>query len=410
MTEIFDVRIDSIATGGDGVGRRNGMVVFVPRTSPGDVARVKARQDGRLMRGELLDLVTPSTDRVQPRCRHYVADSCGGCQLQHIPYEGQLRAKAGIIRDALTRIGRLAIEQPTVEPSTRQWGYRNKLTLALRRVGDRWVAGMHTINAPDKVFELQECHIADDAVLAAWKQVLAASHTLPDARELRASVRLLTRGGFSLSVEGGNEWRAAQELAAAIPALTELWWQPVAQPRRLVYSGGEGPAMGAAFEQVNAEVARSLVECTAALARSRSPATAVDAYAGTGDVSVALAALGARVTAIEIDKNASEQCAARLPKGSRAVAASVESALPKALPADVVVLNPPRAGLAARVTTILQEQSPPPRAVLYVSCDPATLARDLKRMDRYRVVSVRGFDMFPQTAHVETVCELVPAT
>jgi 23S rRNA (uracil1939-C5)-methyltransferase len=110
-----------------------------------------------------------------------------------------------------------------------------------------------------------------------------------------------------------------------------------------------------------------------------------------------------------VDADATNRCATLLPEGSRALAGRVEDRLAAALPADVVLLNPPRTGLHERVTDTLQSVSPAPRAVIYVSCDPATLARDLARLPRYRIASLRAFDMFPQTAHVETVCELVPA-
>ena len=134
----------------------------------------------------------------------------------------------------------------------------------------------------------------------------------------------------------------------------------------------------------------------------------VDAYAGPGDTAVRFAAAGARVTAIELDREAAEFAATRLAPPSRSVRGRVEEHLPAALPADVVVINPPRSGVDARVADALQQVNPAPRAVIYVSCDPATLARDLTRMPRYRVASAIAFDMFPQTAHVETVCELVP--
>jgi 23S rRNA (uracil1939-C5)-methyltransferase len=117
------------------------------------------------------------------------------------------------------------------------------------------------------------------------------------------------------------------------------------------------------------------------------------------------------VTAIELDGEASAYSASRLPAGSSAVQARVEDALETALPADVVILNPPRAGVDARVTTLLAaavRRPARPRAVLYVSCDPATLARDVGRMTGWRIARLTAFDMFPQTAHVETVCELVP--
>jgi 23S rRNA (uracil1939-C5)-methyltransferase len=114
------------------------------------------------------------------------------------------------------------------------------------------------------------------------------------------------------------------------------------------------------------------------------------------------------VTAIESDKEAASLTAARLPAGSRALSGRVEDLLDSALPADVVVLNPPRAGIDARVAALLQNERDGVRAIVYVSCDAATLARDLARMPRFRIANIVAFDMFPQTAHVETVCELVP--
>ncbi len=123
---------------------------------------------------------------------------------------------------------------------------------------------------------------------------------------------------------------------------------------------------------------------------------------------MAIAESGAKVTAIELDSDAAHWTAARLPEGSVSLRARVEEALASALPADVVVLNPPRAGVDAKVTETLEATTPPPRAIVYVSCNPATLARDLSRLPSYRIESLVAFDMFPQTAHVETVCDLVP--
>ena len=141
---------------------------------------------------------------------------------------------------------------------------------------------------------------------------------------------------------------------------------------------------------------------------AHAPATVVDAYSGSGDVAVALAGRGAKVIAIEIDAEASAYAARRLPQGSRAVTARVEDAIRNTLPADVVILNPPRTGVDSRVTAALAAATPAPRAIVYVSCDPATLARDLSRLPAWKIARLTAFDMFPQTAHVETVCELVP--
>src|SRR5258706_1454402 len=107
------------------------------------------------MRGRSLRLVESSPQRVEPVCAHYTADSCGGCQLQHLSYEGQLQAKSGIIRDSLTRIGRLSVDDPVVEPSEHPWRYRRKLTLFIRQRGDGRIAGMHPLDKPDAVFEVR---------------------------------------------------------------------------------------------------------------------------------------------------------------------------------------------------------------------------------------------------------------
>jgi 23S rRNA (uracil1939-C5)-methyltransferase len=142
--------------------------------------------------------------------------------------------------------------------------------------------------------------------------------------------------------------------------------------------------------------------------RAHVPITVIDAYAGTGDTAAPLAESGSTVTAIELDRDAATVCAERLPSGSRVLAGKVEDRLAAALPADAVIVNPPRTGMHERASALLQRTVRPPRVILYVSCNPATLARDLARMPRYRIESMLAFDMFPQTAHVETVCELVP--
>jgi 23S rRNA (uracil1939-C5)-methyltransferase len=411
VTETFDLRIDSIAAGGDGVGRRKGLVVFVPRAAPGDLARVRAEQDGRLMRGRLLEVLSPSPQRIEPPCAHYVIDRCGGCQIQHLLYDAQVAAISVIIRDALARIGRLEINTPNVEPSSKPWRYRQKLTLALRQRDERWIGGLHRYDTPEEVFELRDCPITDEAVMRAWSLVLAQEHLLPRSMQLRAAVRLLSQG-FSFTLEGQRTWPKHGEFFAAIPSLVELWWKPEGQARRLLLTRAEAQRAGASFIQVNPAVAAKVRDWVMSLAAAMQPRTAIDAYAGTGDLAVALANQGARVTAIEIDRDAARVCESRLPEGSRAIAAPVEEALGKALPADLVILNPPRAGLDPRVAEMLKPraESGEPRAIIYISCNPATLARDLRRMGSYRVRSVCGFDMFPQTAHVETVCELVPST
>ncbi|WP_284351833.1 class I SAM-dependent RNA methyltransferase [Roseisolibacter agri] len=411
-----ELTIDSIAAGGDGVGRAEGMVAFVPRTAPGDVVRARLQSAGRFARGVLDAVVSPSPVRVAPPCPHYERDRCGGCQLQHLALEAQHEAKRRIIEDSLSRIARREVAVPPVVASPREWRYRRKLTLAMRRRGSAWIAGLREFDDPDAVFALQDCPITDERVVAAWRAIIDAAELLPrDARELRGAVRLLDDASVAFTLEGGERWPTAERFFDAVPAIAALWWQPAgATRRRLMLDRRSDAAPGASFVQVNPQVGALLADAVVAAAQSHAPRTVVDAYAGAGDVALRLAEAGARVVAIELDAEASAYSASRLPAGSRAVAARVEDALPEALPAELVIVNPPRAGLDAQVTATLeaalQGAGPAPRALLYVSCNPATLARDLARMPSWAVRRVQPFDMFPQTAHVETLVELVPAS
>ena len=124
--------MESIAAGGDGVGRLDGLAVFTPRTAPGELVEVTVRQRGRMGRGRLLRVLEPSPARVVPRCRHYDGDRCGGCQLQHMTIESQREAKQQIVQDAFSRIARRPVPRPEIFPSPRSWEYRSRLTLAMR--------------------------------------------------------------------------------------------------------------------------------------------------------------------------------------------------------------------------------------------------------------------------------------
>jgi 23S rRNA (uracil1939-C5)-methyltransferase len=402
-----DVTIDRMAAGGDAVARTEGIVVFVPRGAPGDRLRVRLDQRKRFARGAIEQILEPSPDRIEPPCRHYVVDRCGGCQLQHMSYDAQTDAKRAIIRDSLSRIGKREVEAPEIVPSERQWRYRRKLTLAMKRDRTRdWVIGLHPYDDPVGVFQLVDCPITDERVVEIWRQVMAASEHFPPEEELRAFVQL-TADGAAVVMEGGNSWPDRSRFFEAVPLATSLWWKPAHRSRSLVAERGRS-AGEASFIQVNEEMGRALHAYVLERARAHQPRVVIDAYAGSGATAVPLARDGARVTAIEADRDAVARCSADLPDGSRAIVARVEDAIAAALPADVVLINPPRTGIHESVAQALDTAASPPRAVIYVSCDPATLARDLTRMPNYRIASIRAFDMFPQTAHVETVCELVP--
>lgn len=403
-TDVIQLRVHSIAAGGDGVGRSEGLVVFVPRAAPGDLALVRLDSIKRFARGTLESVVEPSPDRIAPPCRHYVVDRCGGCQLQHIRYEAQLEAKQIVVRDSLQRIARADVSLPAIRPSEKQWRYRNKLTLAMRRSADRWTMGLHPYDDPAAVFQLDDCPITDERVVAAWREIMAAPELLPNVAELRGTVRL-TGEEIVVLIRGGREWSNAESFFTKLSRASSLWWAPDGGDSTMLFERRPAPA-GTSFGQVNELVGAALHRYVVERVAARSPRTVVDAYAGTGETAAALAALGIRVTAIEVDREAANLCASRLPSGSRSVVGRVENVLTKALPAELVILNPPRVGLHERVTRALEAQHKRIRALVYVSCDPATLARDIARLSNYRLVSVETFDMFPQTAHVETVCEL----
>jgi 23S rRNA (uracil1939-C5)-methyltransferase len=404
------VAIDSIAAGGDGVGRNEGLVVFVPRTAPGDVVTAQISGRGHFARGALRNVVTESAARIDPPCGHYTRDKCGGCQLQHMSYESQLSAKQRIIRDSLQRIGKRFVELPPIESSPKEWRYRTKLTLAMRRKGSRWIAGLHPYDDPVRVFALADCPITDSRIVAGWREVMAADAFFPDAAELRGSIRLTT-GGPIFVMMGGESWAARDQFAASVPSLSALWWQPDPdKPRRLMYDKRADKSPGASFAQVNPEMAAALHAHVVERTATYGPQTVIDGYSGTGQTAVALSDKGVKVTAIELDPEASSWSASRLRQPSVAVQGKVEDVMDGLMPVDLVLLNPPRAGVDARVTSILESHASSLKGVIYVSCNPATLARDLSRLPSFGIESLRAFDMFPQTAHVETVCELRPRT
>ena len=406
MSRTVSLSIDTIAAGGDGVARNEGLVVFVPRTAPGDVITASVSGKGHFARGSLRAILRPSPDRIDPPCQHYVRERCGGCQIQHIAYPAQLASKQRIITDAMTRIGKREIPPPEVVPSVSEWRYRTKLTLAMRRRPGGWVAGLHPYDDPAHVFPLADCPITDRRVVSAWREILAASEFLPEASSLRGSVRW-TDDGPTFVLTGGTRWSDHAKFFAAVPTLSAFYWEPAESARRLLGDRRTRPAPAASFAQVNPVVATVLRDYVFNAVMSFQPQHVTDAYSGAGELAVALAKAGVTVTAIELDPDAADWAAQQLPDGSRSIAGRVEDRLPGAPPADVVVVNPPRGGLGSDVTSWLQSASAV-RAIVYVSCDPATLARDISRMPGYAIRSVRAFDMFPQTAHVETVCVMTP--
>jgi 23S rRNA (uracil1939-C5)-methyltransferase len=408
------VRILRLATGGDGVGRLDdGRAVFVPRTAPGDLVEVaQLRMHRRFARGRLGALVEAGDDRVAPRCPHYAEDDCGGCQLQHLDGAAQREARRAFVGDALRRLGGLALPDPPIVPAPNDWAYRSKLTLHVSP--DRRRIGLHPLDRPDRVFDLTWCHIADARLMELWQQVRRRRELLPEGLA-RLVLRLDRAGALHLiaGVTGTTAWGGAAALGRALTSAgtpATLWWEPEGGAARAV-SGSPEAFPATVFEQVHPAMGdRTRLAALAALG-DVAGRHVWDLYAGIGDTTDELAARGASVESVEADARAVRFAERRTPADRTRVtrhAGRVEHLLKELRDPALVVTNPPRTGMDERVTDGLRDRRP--RRIVYISCDPATLARDIRRLGNgYRVEGVEAFDLFPQTAHVESVTVLEAA-
>jgi 23S rRNA (uracil1939-C5)-methyltransferase len=391
------------------VGRlSDGRVVFVPRAVPGDRIHLREGSLKRLRnfaRAEVGEVVEAGPGRVAPPCPHYVHDHCGGCQLQHLAYDGQLSAKRAIVGDTLRRIGKLQVEDPEVVEALEEWRYRAKISMAVKTA-----VGLHPYDRPNFVFPLADCHITDFRLMALWRELRSRLSMLPQALT-RLTLRLDRDARRHIIAESAGEpWLNAEELRATLAGSVDgevvCWWQPVDGAARVM----AGPATGfpaTAFEQVNPGMGILARRWAVEQLGDVRGQTVWDLYGGVGDTAALLVEGGANVVSVDADEKAVSWGRARLP-AARFIAARAEDVLPSLPAPHAVVVNPPRAGLHWDVALRLTGE-PVPKLV-YISCDPATLARDLGRLNvNYTVKHVRAFDLFPQTAHVETVAVLVAA-
>ncbi|MGA1360218.1 MAG: hypothetical protein ACO32Z_03410, partial [Gemmatimonadaceae bacterium] len=227
------LEIASLAAGGDGVARAEGLVVFTPRTVPGDHVTVDLRVEGRVGRGRLLQVDQPSADRVAPACPHYESpDRCGGCQWQQVTIEAQRAAKRQMVQDAFRRIAKREVPLPDLIAGA-PWRYRRTLTLAIRRVGPEVWAGLRAFDDPEAVFALEDCLITDPRVVATWQSIVAAADHLPPGPRLRGTVRWVDERPL-LVLTGGTAWPALSAFLEAVPSLAAIWWEADGKRRRLV--------------------------------------------------------------------------------------------------------------------------------------------------------------------------------
>jgi 23S rRNA (uracil1939-C5)-methyltransferase len=379
----LEVEIERILPGGYGLAHAEGKTVFVSLAVPGDRLRVRVeRQQGNVLFASIEEILVASPDRIEPPCPYF--GRCGGCDFQQLAYENQLAAKTEIIRDCLHRIARLdVVPEIVVTPSPREWRYRmramwqidrNERTVGYYERGSRRV-----------------CDVVDCAVL------------MPELQETLERVRATGWPEFPPDLKH-LEIVAGDNGVSLAPAFAEFETRELA----LTIFGESYSYNAAAFFQINPAMLAPLIEFALNDAAGES---AIDLYCGVGLFTLPLARRFKQVIGVEGNPNATRFARRNLERArlenARVITAGVaEWFRGKTLATDFVLLDPPRAGAESSVIKGILDFAAP--RVTYVSCDPATLARDLKKLiaGGYAIESLRAFDLFPQTHHVETVIRL----
>jgi 23S rRNA (uracil1939-C5)-methyltransferase len=398
-----DITLTTLTYGGDAMGRLDdGRAVFVPFGLPGERVRVRLIEEKRsFARAELVEILEASPQRILPRCIHF--GLCGGCHYQNLPYEEQLKAKTEILRDQLTRIGR--VEDPSVREmvaSPSPWNYRNHVQFHLTGEGK---LGYMTAGAP-RVFAISECHLPEGSINTLWPQLEFEPGTDIERISLRSGVE----DELMLVLESESPEPPELEIEAGI-SVTHVF-----DDSTVVIAGNDHVVIrvldrdfkvsAASFFQVNTAMAGKMVEHVLANLPVSPSINLVDIYCGAGLFSAFFAPRCQRVIGIESSPSACEDFAANLDEFENVelYEGLAEDVIPHLdVDPDVVLVDPPRAGLEKQVVDGLLKSGP--KMIAYVSCDPSTLARDAARLisGGYRLKQVTPFDLFPQTFHIESI-------
>lgn len=456
---VENVEITGVAAEGKSIARVDDMVVFIPYGAPGDVVNIKLDKKKRsYAEAHIVDMVKPSPDRVTPACEHFGV--CGGCKWQHIPYESQLRYKRDQVVDALTRIAK--VEIPEVNPtlgSKETFCYRNKLEYTFsckcwitfedlrsgREIADRNALGFHIPGAFDKVLDIKKCWLQDDLSnrirLFVRQYALAKGYEFYDIKAQQGlmrtlMVRIASTGEVMLIVVFA---RPEQEkiddlmgaIAAEFPEITSLLYvvnqkvnDTIADQEVITYRGRDyineemeglqfriGPK---SFYQTNSHQAYELYKVARRMACLKPDDLVYDLYTGTGTIANFVARQVKKVVGIEYVPEAIAD--AKLNSEVNGIdntiffAGDMKDVLTDGFieehgRPDVMIIDPPRAGMHEDVVNVILNARP--ERIVYVSCNPATQARDLALMDSlYRVEEVQPVDMFPHTHHVENVVRM----
>lgn len=407
---IVEVELERLTYGGEAMGRLpDGRAVFVPFALPGERVRARLLEEKRgFARAALLDVLRPVPERIAPRCPHFT--ECGGCHYQHMPYAMQLQAKTEIVRDQFQRIaGMLHPPVKAAVPSTLEWNYRNTMQFHLSPQGK---LGFQA-HGGRGVVEISECHLPVDAIDTLWRQL--------ELEPLPGIERVELRAGMDDDCLMALESReiTLPEMTLDLP-ISVVHLSPAGS---IVMAGDDYIVMealgrpfrvsAASFFQVNSAQAEALLRHVLDIVPGDPRGTLVDVYCGVGLFTAFLAPRFAHVVGIELSESACDDFAVNLDEFDHVelYVGAAEHVLPALdVKPEVVLLDPPRAGLERAALDAVVSLAPP--RLVYVSCDPATLARDTKRLlaGGYRLEQVTPFDMFPQTYHVECVAVFIKNT
>jgi 23S rRNA (uracil1939-C5)-methyltransferase len=444
--DVLSLGIDDLAFGGEGVGRANGYVVFVRGALPGDRVRVRLSEArARYGRGLIESVEQPSPDRIDAPCPYF--GRCGGCRLQHLAYPAQLAFKTKQVRDCLERLGGLGdFELRPILPAPDPYGYRNKMEFTVSGTPGAPVIGLHAADRYDVVLDIERCLLQSDTMNA----LLGAMRS--EARERALGVwdpaaeegllRFVTlregrrTGEAMVNIVGSAPDVAAltpvaEALRAAVPATTSVVLNVNAKKAAVAVGTEEHPLAGrdhireslggltfsvsaSSFFQTNTVQAERLFGIVEAGCELTGAETVVDLYAGTGAISLLLARRARWVYGVEVlpaaVADAVDNARENGIENATFLTGEVRHVLPdllgRGVRAEVAVADPPRAGFHPKALEALCQLGP--ARIVYVSCNPATLGRDLGDLVRggYRLDWVQPVDMFPQTPHIEAVARL----
>ncbi len=428
MPSVFTLEIEKMVYGGAGMGRIDGKVVFVPFTAPGDQVEVEVLQEKRdFTEAALRKVLSPSALRTTPFCSLFAI--CGGCHLQHIHYLDQIQCKEGIVREFLSRgIRTEKYEFYPMCPSSPDQGYRLRAQFKVGMSGERAILGFYAAKS-HRVVEVKQCPLlhplANELLqtVQTWREQVAGKLTLQGV-DLQVSPDE-EKGVIGLRVKGKSHPVIYEELFSKSKRIKGIMvvdkeprvWGEVTLSYRGFSPANKGPLTTYAdydsFTQVNPYQNLNLVQILTEWAGLTGQENVLDLYCGSGNLSLPLARRARLLWGIDSEGKAIARARqnAKLNglNNTRFIAIPAKEGVLKILPKspsiDLAVLDPPRAGAADVLVHLVALR---PERILYVSCEPPTLFRDLAQLERlgYRLRRIQPLDMFPQTCHIEVIAEL----